>query len=215
MTIKFMMTGFALVTIAASTVLAQDSVGEPGRGDRGSNPLNNVYFGEQHLHTSSSADAFAFGTRTGPDDAYRFAKGEPITLATTGEAVQKSTPYDWAAVTDHAVYFGVMPMLLDPDSPMKDTEVGKMIAAGQGEAAFQMLFTSVAVNVVDASYTNSIGDNELSAVWTDPDFDRTRHSVYYVRVIEIPTPRWSTYDAAALGIAPGRRQSGTRRMRAT
>jgi hypothetical protein len=58
------------------------------------------------------------------------------------------------------------------------------------------------VDVKNASYTNTIGDNELSATWTDPDFDESQHAVYYVRVIEIPTPRWSTYDAKAAGIKP-------------
>jgi hypothetical protein len=58
------------------------------------------------------------------------------------------------------------------------------------------------VDVADASYTNSIGDNELSAIWKDPDFDESQHAVYYVRVIEIPTPRWSTFDAKKLGIEP-------------
>ena len=58
------------------------------------------------------------------------------------------------------------------------------------------------VDVKNATYTNTIGDNELSAVWTDPDFDPSQHAVYYVRVLEIPTPRWSTYDAVKLGVEP-------------
>jgi hypothetical protein len=52
------------------------------------------------------------------------------------------------------------------------------------------------VDVKKATYTNDIGDSQLSAVWTDPDFDPKQKAAYYVRVLEIPTPRWSTYDAA-------------------
>ncbi len=51
------------------------------------------------------------------------------------------------------------------------------------------------VDVVEASYTNSIGDPELAVVWTDPDFDEDELAFYYVRVLEIPTPRWPAYDA--------------------
>jgi hypothetical protein len=58
------------------------------------------------------------------------------------------------------------------------------------------------VNIKEATYTNDIGDSQLSAVWTDPEFDPTQHAVYYVRTLEIPTPRWSTYDAKTLGVAP-------------
>jgi hypothetical protein len=58
------------------------------------------------------------------------------------------------------------------------------------------------VNIPDASYTNTIGNAELKTVWTDPVFDASESSFYYVRVLEIPTPRWSTYDAKVLGIAP-------------
>jgi hypothetical protein len=58
------------------------------------------------------------------------------------------------------------------------------------------------VNIPDASYTNTIGSAQLSTVWTDPDFDAAQPAFYYLRVLEIPTPRWSTYDAKALGIDP-------------
>jgi hypothetical protein len=58
------------------------------------------------------------------------------------------------------------------------------------------------VDIKKATYTNDIGDTQLSAVWTDPDFDPTSSAAYYVRVLEIPTPRWSTYDAKTLGVDP-------------
>ena len=55
------------------------------------------------------------------------------------------------------------------------------------------------VDVDDASYTNTIGDPLLTAFWEDPDFDANQSAVYYVRVLEIPTPRWTAYDAAYFG----------------
>ncbi|MCF6275470.1 MAG: DUF3604 domain-containing protein, partial [Robiginitomaculum sp.] len=51
------------------------------------------------------------------------------------------------------------------------------------------------VDVANASYTNTIGEAELSTVWTDPDFNVNQQAFYYVRVLEIPTPRWTAYDA--------------------
>jgi hypothetical protein len=56
------------------------------------------------------------------------------------------------------------------------------------------------VDVKTASFTNSIGESELSAVWADPDFDPDQKAFYYARVIEIPTPRWTTIDAFRFGI---------------
>ena len=56
------------------------------------------------------------------------------------------------------------------------------------------------VDVANATYTNTIGDALMAAHWTDPDFDASEHAFYYVRVLEIPTPRWTTYDAAFFGI---------------
>jgi hypothetical protein len=57
------------------------------------------------------------------------------------------------------------------------------------------------VDVTTAQYTNSIGAPELATAWTDPAFDPKQRAFYYARVLEIPTPRWSTYDAAKLKVA--------------
>jgi hypothetical protein len=56
------------------------------------------------------------------------------------------------------------------------------------------------VDVAKAIWTNTIGDPELITVWTDPDFDPALRAFYYARVIEIPTPRWTAYDAVRFGI---------------
>jgi hypothetical protein len=56
------------------------------------------------------------------------------------------------------------------------------------------------VDVANANWTNSIGDTEMITVWKDPDFDRGQRAFYYVRVIEIPTPRWTAYDAKYFGL---------------
>ena len=56
------------------------------------------------------------------------------------------------------------------------------------------------MNVEEATYTNAIGDPYLTAFWEDPDFDPLMRAFYYVRVIEIPTPRWTTHDAKVFGV---------------
>jgi hypothetical protein len=58
------------------------------------------------------------------------------------------------------------------------------------------------VDVSTALYTNDIGAAQLAATWTDPEFDPALSAFYYVRVIEIPTPRHSLYDAVAMGVDP-------------
>ncbi len=70
------------------------------------------------------------------------------------------------------------------------------------------------VDIKNASYTNTVGAVELKKVWRDPDFDPALHAFYYVRVLQIPTPRWSTYDAKKLGVAPPARVSPTVQERA-
>ena len=56
------------------------------------------------------------------------------------------------------------------------------------------------VDLSDASYSNRIGDPELRTVWRDPDFDASEPAFYYARVLQIPTPRWTTFDVVAKNV---------------
>jgi hypothetical protein len=56
------------------------------------------------------------------------------------------------------------------------------------------------IDLDSASYTNEIGDVGFTVVWTDPDFDPAEQAFYYLRVLEIPTPRWTAYDAKSYGL---------------
>ena len=56
------------------------------------------------------------------------------------------------------------------------------------------------VDVERATWTNTIGDSELITVWSDPEFDPEQSAFYYARVIEIPTPRWTAYEALRFGV---------------
>src|SRR3989304_5582225 len=77
-------------------------------------PERHAYFGETHVHTSWSLDAFAIGnTLTNPGDAYKYFKGEPIKHP-LGYEVKIDTPLDWAGVTDHSEYAGGVQMATDP-----------------------------------------------------------------------------------------------------
>src|SRR6266478_9423360 len=82
------------------------------------NPDREAYFGETHVHTSWSLDAWLIGNRiSDPGDAYKYFKGEPIKHP-MGFEVKIDTPLDWAGVTDHSEYVGVMKLANDPTSPI-------------------------------------------------------------------------------------------------
>ncbi len=77
-------------------------------------PLKNAYWGELHVHTSESLDAVLFGTRATIEDAYRFARGEPL-RSPGGELMRLSRPLDFVAITDHAEGFGLRTRCGGPD----------------------------------------------------------------------------------------------------
>ncbi|MXO61257.1 DUF3604 domain-containing protein [Altererythrobacter salegens] len=87
------------------------------------NPLKEAYFGETHLHTGVSMDAFIGGNRLTPDDAYRFAQGEEIMV--NGSMHKIKRPLDFVAVTDHSEFMGEAYSLMNPGAPGYDDPIAK------------------------------------------------------------------------------------------
>ena len=87
------------------------------------NPLRNPYFGELHVHTAWSLDAFVIASLNGPDEAFRYAKGEPARSSlNNAEENRLSRPLDFAAVTEHAEWLGEYGLIVDPDYNPEDPE---------------------------------------------------------------------------------------------
>ena len=92
-----------------------------------------VYWGDTHVHTYLSGDAFGMGTRTTPEEAYRFAKGEEVT-ATGGERVRLRRPLDFLMIADHAENLGILPRVVGGDERLSATPDGKATIAFFAEA---------------------------------------------------------------------------------
>ena len=86
-----------------------------------------LLWGDTHLHSNVSADAFTLGSRLGPDQAYRFAMGLPVTNE-LGQTARLHAPLDFLAVTDHAEYHGVFPLLEKRDSQLEGWPLGEQMA---------------------------------------------------------------------------------------
>ena len=90
----------------------------PDPAGTASNPLRNAYFGDLHVHTSNSLDAYNAGVRAGPDDAYRYARGEALEHPLGYPVRLRGGPLDFYAVTDHAENIGIARAIEDPASAL-------------------------------------------------------------------------------------------------
>jgi len=147
---EWMMAGASVLLLTSSAQLWAHDL--PGPSDRkityspypAKTFPNRVYFGDTHLHTSYSADAGMAGAIVGPEDAYRFARGEEV-KSNSGLPAKLSRPLDFLVIADHAENLGLAPMIAESDPALLKSEWGKKVhdlaktgtIEGQG-AAFNM-----------------------------------------------------------------------------
>ncbi len=127
-------------------------------------PTKNAYFGDLHVHTRNSFDAFITGTRTSADDAYRFAKGEAIDNGNNVSIKLDGPPLDFYGVTDHGEYMGVV-RAMHPFSqdPIRKSDTAKSIMAMWGltdEERYEA-FLTVGTTIVTGDAIKDIYDQEL------------------------------------------------------
>ncbi len=185
------------------------------------NPERNVYFGEQHLHTSWSFDAFAFGnTMAGPEEFYQYAQGQP-TIHPGGYKVKITKPLDWAAVTEHSEFMGVIQEANDPKSALHQSrataELLKFATDKDPLLAFKVLSVAIAKGtqidaltrpevltpvwkreVAIADKYNQPGKFTTFAAyeWTStPDSNNLHRNIYFLDSKKIPEVPFTSIDS--------------------
>src|SRR5262249_26350236 len=132
-------------------------------------PERDAYFGETHVHTSWSLDAWLFGNRiTGPADAYKYFKGEPIKHP-LGYDIKIDTPLDFAGVTDHSEYVGVIKFANTPGSAVSKLPAAQpLIMKADTAAEMQRIFVYGATVLMGGPPVKALMSPEVaSTVWKE------------------------------------------------
>ena len=155
----------AVIGLAGMAAQAQDTPG-PSTKKINYSPYpaktfpNRVYFGDTHLHTSYSTDAGMVGNSLGPEEAYRFARGEQVTTS-TGLPARLQRPLDFLVVADHAENLGLAPQIAASDPELLKSAWGKkvhdLVKAGKGTDAYNEWITRM--NALDDPFK---GNDALS-----------------------------------------------------
>jgi hypothetical protein len=199
-----------IATLAATPALAQK------------NPLRNAYFGETHLHTSWSFDAYIFGNHlTGPADAYKYAKGQTIKHP-LGYDIKIDTPLDFMGVTDHSEYAGTVRLSNDPTSPISKLPVAKELIV-RDAADIQRIYLWLGTSMIEQKPVKELVSPEIAGTvwklnndaanaanqpgkftafcsyeWTStPRYQNMHRNVFFKDCAKVPAQPFSSLDSQA------------------
>ena len=184
------------------------------------NPTKDVYFGNLHIHTKWSFDAYINGAASDPDAAYRWAKGETIPGGGDGTPLTIKKPLDWYMVSDHSEFMGSLPLMEDPnssvskhplaaditgDDPTKSftayTQILNMISTGQndsilGNPEFQANIWGQIVDIADKHYEPGKFTTFAGYEWTsNPDWQNLHRIVVFRDTKNVPEKPFSAIDS--------------------
>jgi len=133
-----------------------------------------AFFGELHVHTMNSPDAFMLNVRTTPDDAYRFARGEAIPHI-SGVTIQLRAPLDFVAITDHSEYMGILPRLFEPQGALAGLPIAARLADEDPERR-QAAVLEVLMTLGDNNPMPALVDQALrQSIWQEYVRSAERH----------------------------------------
>ena len=182
--------GMAVLLLGCSDKPANDSTSAPAATSAPNpvndvitsvavNPERNAYFGDLHVHTRFSFDAFLMGTRRTPDDAYRFAKGDAIEHA-SGFMMKMKKPLDFQGVTDHGLYLGMMPDMADPESSYSNHPIAEFVRKAtdpQGSAAAFAAILGHLTRTRQTGEEDPLRDSDISrSAWDEIIASAERHN---------------------------------------
>ena len=142
------------------------------------NPDRNAYFGDLHVHTAYSFDAYVFGNTSMPDDAYRYAKGYPLDHP-SGYRIQLQKPLDFYAVTDHAMFLGLVREAADTSTRFSQYPVAEPLhninawynmnelSLGKRARNFATFLSATVAGMLDGSIDTAVTDAVTRSAWLD------------------------------------------------
>jgi len=132
-------------------------------------------FGETHLHTNLSFDAFIFGNRNGPDAAYEFAKGKAIKHP-SGFEMKMRVPLDFQAVTDHAMYLGMVPAMFDETTAVSKHRVASGLREAKTASARRTAFGAMMPYIGQQVEDDLLDMDIVRSTWEDIKQSANRHN---------------------------------------